>query len=241
MNQIIKGWEKMSDELNMAVNCIDSLYLFSTLTPEQRALIFKLVIHRSYTTGQSVYSPGDKADAIHIISRGKVRIYRLAENGREQLIRILLPGEFTGELALFKEGIYEAYAECLEDTRICMIRHADFKSLLANYPAISIKMLSVLANRLSNSEQQSTWMSTESAKERLMHYLIRSATVNPKGDLIVHLSMAKKDLASYLGTTPETLSRQWTKLEEEGAIKHLSRNIVKLIGVTQEFNACQID
>lgn len=224
----------------VTINCVDSIELFNTLTHEQRDLIFKLVEHRTYQMGQRIYSPGQMANSIHIISSGKVRIYRLADNGREQLIRMLIPGEFTGELALFKEGIYEAYAESLTDTRICMIHHRDFKNLLEKYPAISIKMLAIFANRLSNSEQQSTWLSTETAKERLIHFLIRSAVLDEMNIMVVHLSMAKKDLASYLGTTPETLSRQWTKLVNDGLIHQTSRNVVKLIGVDIDFSSCKI-
>lgn len=221
-------------------NCIDRLELFNTLTSEQRQLVFKLIEHRHYSAGQIIYSPGESAGSIHIISRGKVRIYRLSESGREQLIRLLLPGEFTGELALFKEGIYEAYAESLEDTKICMIHHDDFKNLLKSYPAISVKMLSVLAKRLSISEQQSTWMSTETSKERLVNFLTRSATLNKQGEMVVYLPMPKKDLASYLGTTPETLSRQFTILKKDGVITQSSKNYVKIHGLSHNDITCEI-
>jgi len=230
----------MENTPHQTINCIDGLELFNTLSKMQHELIFKLVVHRTYHEGERIYSPGEKANAIHIISRGKVRIFRLAENGREQLIRLLLPGEFTGELALFKEGVYEAYAESLETTRICMIHHDDFKELLKSYPTISIKMLNVLADRLSISEQQSTWMSTETSKERLIHYLTRTATLNHKGEYIVKLPMAKKDLASYLGTTPETLSRQWTALKKDGVISQPSRHIVKLKSAHLTETVCKL-
>lgn len=221
-------------------NCIDGLKLFNPLTSEQRALIFNLVKHKTYKPGESIYSPLESADAIHIISQGKVRIYRLSESGKEQLIRLLYPGEFTGELALFKEGIYEAYAEAIEDTKICMIKHSDFKSLLKSYPSISITMLSVLANRLSTSEQQSTWMSTETVKERLIHFLMHSASLNTKGETVVLLNSSKRELASYLGTTPETLSRQWTQLKKDGIISEPSKGIVKIKGVKLKDTVCKI-
>lgn len=224
----------------MTTNCIDSLYLFNSLTKEQRSLIFKLVRHRSYLAGERIYSPGETANSVYIISSGKARIYRLSENGREQLIRLLVPGEFTGELALFKEGIYEAYAESIEDTRICMIHHSDFKLLLESYPEISVKMLATLANRLSSSEEQSMMIGTETAKERIMHYLTKSAVVNTNNEIVVNLKITKRDLASYLGVTPETLSRQWRVLEEEGVIVQKSRSLVKLIGVNIDFGSCMI-
>src|SRR5690606_3143754 len=230
----------MDDKISNSHHCIDRLDLFNTLTDEQRQLVYKLIVHRHYSTGQIIYSPGDSANSIHIISRGKVRIYRLSENGREQLIRLLLPGEFTGELALFKEGFYEAYAESLEDTKVCMIHHDDLKNLLKNYPAISIKMLSVLAKRLSISEQQSTWMSTETSKERLMNFLIRSATLNKSGEMVVYLPMPKKDLASYLGTTPETLSRQFTILKKDGVITQSSNHYIKINGLSHKDITCEV-
>lgn len=221
-------------------NCIDNLELFTTLSIEQRSLIFSLVKHEHYKAGESIYSPGEIANSIHIMSRGKARIYRLSENGKEGLIRILIPGDFTGELALFKKGIYEAYAQALEDTSICKIHHDDFKKILQTYPSISIKMLSTLAERLSNSEQQSAWMSTETAKERLMHYLIQSAIMDDKGKLFVYLDMPKRALASYLGTTPETLSRQFTKLKKDGVIRQPSKDVIQLIGITIDDASCKI-
>jgi len=226
----------MENNSHFALNCLDSISLFNALTSEQRTLVFKLIRHSSYKAGERIYSPGQPANSIHIISQGKVRIFRLAESGREQLIRLLVPGEFAGELALFKEGIYEAYAESITDTKICMIFYEDFKALLKSYPSISIAMLATLAARLSVSEQQSTWMSTETAKQRLLHYLVRSATRDTHKNLIVHLPMAKKDLASYLGTTPETFSRQWTKLKKEGIIQSLYRNTVKLVDANFEIS-----
>ena len=114
------------------------------------------------------------------------------------------------------------------------------KTYLKNYPAISIKMLSVLAKRLSISEQQSTWMSTETSKERLMNFLIRSATLNKSGEMVVYLPMPKKDLASYLGTTPETLSRQFTILKKDGVITQSSNNYIKINGLSHKDITCEI-
>lgn len=222
------------------VNCVNIIPLFDILNNEQKNKIYNLVEHRNFKAGEIIYRPGDIAAAIHIVNHGKVRIYRLADNGKEQLIRMLVPGEFTGELALFKEGIYEAYAECLEDTRICMIHHRDFKNMLEKFPLLSTKMLEVLASRLSFSEEQAAWVATESVRERLIHFLIRSASLDKNNNILVTLTIKRKELASYLGTTPETLSREWTKLKNEGIIKEITKTLIKLVGLDMHRASCSI-
>lgn len=221
-------------------NCINNIPLFEILNKKQKDFVFKYVKHKSFKAGETIYIPGEQADSLYIISSGKIRIYRLSLNGKEQLIRLLIPGEFTGELALFKKGEYEAYAEALVDTNICTINHHDFKNILVDYPEIATTMLSELSNRLSDSEQQTAWITTKTVRERLIHYLARSASLDKNKTCVIDFNIAKKDLASYLGTTPETLSREWTKLESEGIIKQLSKNKIMLIGLNIDFNACNI-
>ncbi|MFA5692598.1 MAG: Crp/Fnr family transcriptional regulator [Acholeplasmataceae bacterium] len=225
---------------NFKLNCIHHIPLFRVLNEDEKNSVFDFVYTKKYKAGELIYRPNEKASSIYIVSSGKIRIYRLAENGKEQLLRILIPGDFTGELALFKEGIYEAYAESIEDTTLCMINHYDFKKLLTKYPLLSTKMLEVLANRLSSSEEQTAWIATETVRDRLIHYLSRIAPLNNEHEKIINLNITKKDLASYLGTTPESLSREWTKLENENIIKQLNKKKVKLIGFSFELNSCII-
>lgn len=214
---------------------INQIPIFNILNEEQKNYVLTLVEYKSFKAGEAIYTPGAKANSLYILNSGKIRIYRLSESGKEQLLRIIIPGEFTGELALFKEGIYEAFAEALEDVKICMIHHDKFKNLLLKFPTVSTKMLEILANRLSNSEEQTAWISTESVRDRLIHYLFRSSYLNENKETIVELLMPKKDLASYLGTTPESLSREWTHLIEKGIIKNVSKNKIKLIGVNIDY------
>ena len=166
------------------------------------------------------------------MNSGKIRIYRLSDTGKEQLIRILLPGEFTGELALLKEGIYEAYAEAIDPVKICSIQHKDFMRLLLDFPEISVKMLKVLAGRLGSSEQQTAWVTTETVRNRLIHFLLRSQQTKNHLQL-VELGMSKKNLASYLGTTSESLSRELTRLEKEGAIAEIGHGVIQLIDLEE--------
>ncbi len=208
--------------------CINAIPLFQSLTDEQKKKIHLLVQHKHYLRGETLYRPGQIADSLYVLKSGTTRIYRLADTGKEQLIRIVTPGEFTGELALFKEGIYEAFSEALSDCFVCAIKHSDFRELLLQYPSISVEMLATIAKRLATSEQQTAWATTETVKDRLLHFLISLA--DPKEiEPIVELKMAKKDLASYLGTTSESLSREFARLEKEKIIEEISYGKIKLL------------
>lgn len=220
------------DKQHHVSSCLDGVPLFQSLTTDQKTHLHSSVFHKRFEKGETIYRPGEVADSLYVLNSGKIRIYRLSDTGKEQLIRILLPGQFTGELALLKEGYYEAYAEAIEPVAICSIRHSDFMNSLVEHPSISVTMLQVLAGRLATSELQTAWVTTETVRDRLIHFLLQSQ--QPTNGLpIVDLGMTKKNLASYLGTTSESLSRELTRLEKEGAIAEVGYGLIQLLALEE--------
>jgi len=180
-----------------------------------------------YKKGEIIYRAGDESDSLYIVNKGRIRIFRLSESGKEQLVRILTTGDFTGELALFSESTHESYAQAMEDTEVCMINRRDLQDFLIRYPSISLKILSEFSRRLEKSEVQTTRVSTEKVETRIAQYLAECVENNKSMEFL--LPMSKKDLASYLGTTPETISRKLAELEDAGYIaQKTSRKIVVL-------------
>ncbi len=91
---------------------------------------------------------GDKAEKLYIINEGRVKIPRLSEGGKEQIIRILGPGDFMGELFLFSNSIHNNNAQALEHTVVCMIDGSKIKKIIEEHPCISIKILEELSKKL---------------------------------------------------------------------------------------------
>lgn len=209
-------------------SCISLVPIFNHLEEEQMDEIMKVVNPTSYKKGETVYRDGEQSDSLYIVSSGKIRIYRLSESGKEQLVRILLPGDFTGELALFRESTHKAYAEAMTDTSVCMIRRDDLQAFLIDYPSISLKILSEFSNRLDISETQTTRFATESVETRLAFYLSENIVDKDKS-MEIELPMTKKDLASFLGTTPETISRKLSDMEDAGYIKQKSNKKIEIL------------
>ncbi|WP_079708925.1 Crp/Fnr family transcriptional regulator [Paraliobacillus ryukyuensis] len=210
--------------------CVAAVPIFNHLEDKQLDEIMHTVQPISYQKGEHIYYAGDKSDSLYIINSGKVRIYRLSESGKEQLVRILNPGDFTGELALFKEKTHDSYAEAVQNTGICVINRADLQSFLITYPTISLKILNELSNRLDQSEKQTTRFTTEKVERRIAFFLADCLDENDSSGEF-YLPMTKKDLASYLGTTPETVSRKLTDLEEQGLIKQKPHKRIQILDV----------
>lgn len=209
--------------------CVSLVPIFNHLEEEQMIEIMKMARSTSYKKGEIIYYAGEESDSLYIVGRGKIRIYRLSESGKEQLVRILSPGDFTGELALFNQSIHDSYAEAMEKTNVCTIKGTDIQKILLKYPSIALKILGEFSRRLEKSEKQTTLFATEKVERRIAIFLSEYIDNNEGESMEVTLPMSKKDLASYLGTTPETISRKLRSLEDEGYIKQKSGRKIEIL------------
>lgn len=204
--------------------------IFNHLEVQQMAEILEITHSVSFKKREVLYQAGDQSDSLYIVNKGKVKNYRLTDSGKEQLVRILNPGDFTGEYALFNDSIHESYAEAILDTSVCMIKRSDLQTLLTKYPSISMNILKAFSNRLEQSEKQTTLFATEKIETRIALFLTQCLE---DASSEVTLPMSKRDLASYLGTTPETLSRRLTQLEQRGLIKRKSNKIIEILNLDE--------
>lgn len=214
-----KSCSNHTEDVASEKGCVSLVPIFNHLEPHQLAEIMKSVQSMSVKKGEIIYHSGDTSDSVYIINRGQIKVYRLAESGREQVVRILNPGDFTKELALFKQTVHQTYAEAIIDSDICLIRGADLQKILLEYPTITLEILTEFSTRLDTAERQTTRLATEKVEVRIALYLAESLDSGEKASNKITLPMSKKDLASYLGTTPETLSRRLSDFEAAGYIK----------------------
>lgn len=221
-----KGVEIMGKS---AKACVSLVPIFNHLNGEQMDEIMQVVRRATFEKGETVYHAGDASDTLFIVNRGQLKTYYLTEAGKEQVVRILNPGDFTGELAVFQASIQEAFAEALMETQICMIKQEDLQALLLKYPTIAVEILKELAGRLNQTEKQATSFANETVETRIALFLAES--YDETSDGTVELPMSKRNVASYLGTTPETLSRRLKELEEAGIIEQEGQRKIKIIDI----------
>lgn len=196
--------------------CVATVPIFEHMPTPVLEQIEGLVHHEHIAQDTPLYLENATADALYILHQGQVKVARTSADGREQLLRLLGPGDFDGDSALFRDQTHTAEARATTPVVACVLYKKDFQGLLAQYPEIASKVIAALATRIDELETQTTLATTADVATRLNHYLVQQQAVF--GDHFT-LPMKKKDLADFLGTTPETLSRKLTALEDQGAIQ----------------------
>ncbi|MCI1986684.1 MAG: Crp/Fnr family transcriptional regulator [Lactobacillus sp.] len=206
--------------------CVARVPIFNHLPHAQLEQIENLVHHNHFAAGEPLYLENTPADALYILHAGQVKIARSSAEGREQLLRLLGPGDFDGDQALFTDRQHTAEAQAVAPVTACVLYKRDFQQLLQTYPAISTAVISALATRIDELETQTTMVTTADVATRLARYLADQAQAQ---GATFTLPMKKRDLADFLGTTPETLSRKLAGFEKNGWIKQGARRQITVV------------
>ncbi|WP_300558146.1 Crp/Fnr family transcriptional regulator [Companilactobacillus sp.] len=199
-------------------DCLLLVPIFKTLPEKDLETLSQVVSEHRYQSGEFLYHAGDEADALQIIAHGQAKVFQIAPNGKEQMIRILQTGDFDGEAALFETKERASFAQALMETHVCSISRSDFQKLMVNSPELAINLVNAFGQRITQLEQQNTEVTTSNVESRLANYLLEtSAGLNQTS---FTLPLKKKDIATYLGTTPETISRKLTKLASDNLLEN---------------------
>lgn len=212
----------------MGLSCIRHVSIFKDITDEEVAYLRPFISSFHINKGKIIFIEGENADTLYFLESGLVKMLKSTEDGREQIIRILFPGDVFGQAVLQKNGHYYANAEALQDSNICVIKKNDFEKALNSYPTLSSKLVLSLYERLRNAEEWLFSLSLLEVEQRLARIILtfydKFKTV--EGSII--LPIAKKDLASLIGTTRETLSRKLTVFVQKNLIQ-MSDNEIHII------------
>lgn len=191
--------------------------LFSGLDEDEVRLVEQAGHPLDIDQGQFVFFQDDPGDRFFLVVSGKIKVYKISPEGKEQILLIASPGDTFGEAALFARRVYPATAEAVEPSRLLAFSRDAFLGLITRHPALAMNMifrLSTLLHHLTHLVQQ---LSLEDVTTRLAGYLIG---LIEEAEAATPLTLAEKKmvLASVLGTIPETLSRAFAKLTRLGII-----------------------
>jgi CRP-like cAMP-binding protein len=176
--------------------------------------------------GEMIFNDGEPAESFYIVTSGKVKVYKLSPEGKEQILMIAQPGDTFAEAAMFAGGEFPASAEALEPTELIVINRARFAGLLQHRPDVAMNLIARLAGLLRQMTRLIEALSLSDVNTRLARYLTTFRDIDSGRQLTeIHLMEKKTVLASQLGTIPETLSRAFAKLSKDGVIRVDGPNI----------------
>lgn len=211
---------KIADEISKAS-------LFNGLPAGQIGELAAICLDQSYEKGGQLFSEGDAASGFYLLLSGKIKIYKLSLEGKEQILHIFGRGEIFGEVPVFAGGSYPANAEALESCRALFFQRSSFLGLVNREPAIAVNMLGILSRRLRQFTYLIEDLSLKEVPGRLAAHLIYLGKRSGSGQTL-ELEITKAQLASLLGTIPETLSRILAKMSQQGIISVVGRKIAVL-------------
>lgn len=202
--------------------------LFATLPPGDLARIGRIVSLRSIAKRRAVFRDGDPAEGFFVVASGSVKVFKLSEDGKEQVLHILEAGQSFAEATIFEGGTFPANAEALSDSEILFLPKRPFIELLEGSPKMALRMLASLSKWLKRMTDLVENLALRDVETRLVLYLsegLKEQGVPLADGAEYELPVGKNVLASRLGTVPETFSRTLRRLQEEGTIDVRGRRI----------------
>ncbi len=180
-----------------------------------RATLFEVRLER----GQMLFAEGEPAEAMYIVRTGHVKIYKLSADGREQVLRIMGPGDCFNEVPVFDEGPNPAHADALEPSSLWGIRRQDMRRLVEEHPAVAIGFLKVFAGKLRFFTRKVEDLSFKSVTSRVAKLLLEIAEDDGRGGVRLKHQLTQQEMAAMVGTAREMVGRAFRALERERAIK----------------------
>ena len=204
---------------------LSTTFLFNSFNEMEIDLLSASAAVKKVQKGEYIFSEGVDATAFFIVISGKVKIYKLSPDGKEHTLHIHGPGDLVAEAAIFDSMRYPASCMAMEDSQMVRISRDGFLTLIKNHPELALKMMSGYSKRLRQFVAKIEELSLKDIKSRLAGYLIENST-EENGVVICRLVYSKKELASFLGTIPETLSRALAFLKQKKLITEKDNTII---------------
>jgi CRP/FNR family cyclic AMP-dependent transcriptional regulator len=202
-----------------------SIPLFEALSADQLAKVAALAQVRSYAARAVVVSQGEPARSLFAIIRGRLKVASSGPDGRDTVLGIMAEGEVFGEVALLDGGTRSATCTTVEPCELLVIERAQFLELLEASPAISIKLLDVLARRLRRLSQRSEDAAFLDVPSRLARSLLDLASrFGERGrasstEISIMLKLSQQELGDLVGATRESVNKHLKDWTRQGFLK----------------------
>ncbi|MEK6542876.1 MAG: Crp/Fnr family transcriptional regulator [Elusimicrobiota bacterium] len=207
--------------------------LFKDLFVDDLCGIFKHNIVNTYERGNVLFYAGNQPLGIYFLCKGQVNIYRADQMGRRQIVRVAKAPDMVGYRAFLSGELYAATAEIMSEAQVCFVDRRTFEADFLSNPRFLRSLTSYLARRLGEAEDKEVSMSRSTVEERLARYLVKIIDAAPVSKTTsvttIKLPASRSELADFLATTPESVSRSLNALTGRKLIKLLKKNEIVII------------
>ena len=206
---------RREDRLEDKLELLSSISIFQDLSPDEMKELDRSTRTFTAEKGRVVYEPDTTGEGLFLLKTGKIQVYRLSPEGKKFILDTIEPGTFFGEMAFVGQGMYGAFAECLESSSICVMSRDDLERLILLRPVVGVRLMEAMAGRLELAETRLEDLAFKSLAGRLASMLVRM--VEPGSTEVAGLT--HNDMAETVGTSRETATQALNDLKLRGLIR----------------------
>ncbi|MBF8266135.1 MAG: putative Transcriptional regulator, Crp/Fnr family [Dehalococcoidia bacterium] len=203
---------------------LESIPYFSGLTPQAREALSTAMFEKAVSRNEALLWEGDPGGPLYVVGKGRVKIFRTSAEGKEQVLRVMQPGDSFNEVPVFDGGNNPASAMAMEDGNVYGIRREDMQRILQGHPQLSVNIIRVLSRRLRELVSLVEDLSFRHVTGRLVKILLENAVET--GRESPDRRLTQQQMAAMVGTAREMVGRSLKNLEAMGAIRVERQRIV---------------
>ena len=205
-------------------SCLTEVELFADLSAAEIDEMDHMAPATLFRRGQILYSQSQPAHSLFILKTGRVRIFRVAEDGKALTLAILEPGAVFGEMVLVGQRMYDSYAEAIDDALVCQLSLVEVERFLLADPRIAVRVARILGDRVAELEDRLTDLALRSLPSRVAATLLNLTRGSHSGGpgpfaRAQQVRLTHEQLASVIGATREATSRVLSDFAERGLIR----------------------
>jgi CRP/FNR family cyclic AMP-dependent transcriptional regulator len=212
------------------IGLLSEVALFADLSEADMQAIGHATTMTHCVRGQQILAPDDPPERIHIVKKGRVRMYRMSPDGKQLTLDIYEKGTILGDMGLLgQDRVPEAYAEAIDDGVICTISPDQLHRLIERYPVIGLNIIRHLSRRLQAAERELEAMAYQRVDQRLARRLLDLAQrfgVSTERGTLIEARLTQQELAEMIGTTRETLAHTMSDFRRRGLLDSANQSVV---------------
>lgn len=195
----------------------------SRCEPDELAVLEGMKSYKTFEAGQTIVWAGDQMQFLGSVVSGVAALSQTMEDGRRQMVGLLLPSDFVGRPG---RDIAPFDVVAATEVTLCRFRKAPFETLMASTPSVANRLLEMTLDELDSAREWMLLLGRKTAREKIASLLAiiarRDASLRLRkaaGRVRFDLPLSREAMADYLGLTLETVSRQISALKREGIIE----------------------
>ena len=215
-------------------------YSFCRCLQEDQLKIFaEISDEKEFKDKQTIFLQQENSRNLYNITKGNIKIYKLLNDGRIQIIGFLYPGDFFGS---YKKGKYNYSAEAIGDVRLCVFKQETLDNYLEKNMNLAKELLHMTSHELTLAQDRIGVLGKMNANERVAKFILNISEQRARigwQNNPVSLPMIRQDIADYLGLTLETVSREITRFKTSNLIKVMNSKQIFIMDKEKLATICQ--